>query len=150
MIAFPRAIVGQICCMARPRRPRAEAEAAREAAAIVEAESGLTSAKALSREIAARVVNEFLHELEADPLDLAFAAIERELLRSPFRRLASCPDIDLASEFVKRRMKAVEDRQGRYLSTAEQAAERRAILSTLTSLLAGRYDRQLRHIRSQL
>jgi hypothetical protein len=130
--------------MARPRRPALETEAVHEAAAIVKAETGLTSAKAVSREIAARVVKEFLHELEADPLDLAFAAIERELLRSPFQRLASCPDINLASEFVKRRMKAVEDRQGRYLSPADQAAERQAILNEISDLLAGRYDWQVR------
>jgi hypothetical protein len=136
--------MGQVRCMARPRRPRAESQAVRQAAAIVRSETGLTSAKALSREIAARVVKEFMHELEADPLDLAFAAIERALLRSPFQRLASCPDINLASEFVKRRMKAVEDRQGRYLSTADQAAECHLILCELEQVLARRYDWELR------
>jgi hypothetical protein len=144
MNASPRAIVGQVRCMARPRRPYAEAQAVREAALIARAETGLTSAKALSREIARRVVVELMADLEADPLDLAFAAIERDLLQSPFQRLASCPDINLAAEFVKRRTKSVEDRQGRYLSPPEQAAERRAIESDLRDALAKRYDRQLR------
>jgi hypothetical protein len=136
--------MGQVRCMARPRRPEAEAQAVLEAAELVRAETGVASAKALSREIAARVVMAFLAELEADPMDLAFAAIERDLLRSPFQRLASCPDIDLAFEFVKRRIKAVEDRQGRYLAPVEQATEQRAILDDLQALLAGRYDRLLR------
>lgn len=144
MNSWPRALVGPIRCMARPARPRSEACAVREAAQIVRAETGLTSAKALSREIAARVVSELLNELEGDPLDLAFAAIERDLLRSPFQRLASCPEIDTAAEFVERRVERLRARSGRRLSDAEDDSERRAIADELMRLLSGRYDRQLR------
>ena len=144
MTKWPRSIVGGVRCMARPRRPKAEARAVWEAAQIVQAETGRTSARALSREIAARVVAEFLRELEADPLDLAFSAIERELLRSPFQRLASCPDINLAAEFVKRRVKRLEDRQGRYLSPKDQVTEQHGIAVEMRFALASRYDWQLR------
>jgi hypothetical protein len=130
--------------MARPRRPDAEARAVREAAEAVKAETGLTSAKALSREIARRVVVELVKELEADPLDLSLAAIERTLLGSPFQRLASCPDIDTASEFVERRVKRLRARCGGDLLPAEQARERDEVAAELRASLAHRYDRHLR------
>jgi hypothetical protein len=130
--------------MARPRRPAAEAQAVRAAAKIVRAETGLTSARAVSREIARRVVAEFFADLDADPLDLAFAAVERELLRSPFQRLASCPHINLSAEFVERRSRRIEQRHGRYLSPARQFEERAAIAAEMREALRNRYDRQLR------
>lgn len=130
--------------MARPRRPEAEAQAVREAAEIVRRETGLTSAKATSREIAARVVAELMHEIDGDPLDLAFAAIERSLIGSPFHRLASCPKINTAADFVERRVERLQARSGRYLSPAEQANERAEIMHELRGVLANRYDWQLR------
>jgi hypothetical protein len=131
--------------MARPRRPEAEAQAVREAAEIVRAETGLTSARAISREVARRVSLVFMADLEADPLDQAFAAIDRATTSSPFQRLASCPDINIASEFVKLRLKAVEARQGRYLSPQHQEVELRQIAENLRNILTGRYDWQLRN-----
>lgn len=141
---LPRAIVGSIRCMARPRRPAEEGKAVCAAAAIVTQETGLTSARAVSREIAARVVSEFMRQLEADPVELAFAAIERDLLKSPFHNLASCPEINLAAEFLKLRIKRLEGRQGAYLSHPEQTSERASIDRELRALLAGRYDHALR------
>jgi hypothetical protein len=116
----------------------------RAAAAIVRSETGLTSAKALGREIAARVTVELLKELDGDPLDLALAAIERDLIGSPFQRLASCPDIDTVALFVELRVEQVRARSGRYLSPLEQTAERNRIAQTINLKLAARYDRSLR------
>lgn len=144
MKPWPRALSGPVMGMARPRRPEAEADAVRAAAEIVRRETGLSSAKAISQEIAARVIRELMTEIEGDPLELALAAVERDLIGAPVQRLASCPDINTISEFVQRRMKRVEDRQGRYLSQAEQVAERHAIAAEMRPVLAGRYDRLLR------
>jgi hypothetical protein len=130
--------------MARPPRPPLEARLVREAAAMVRAEMQLTSARALSREIASRVAVELMKELEGDPLDLALAAIERDLIGLPFQRLASCPAIDTAAVFVDMRVERIRARSGRYLSPAEQASERRALMRELEGKLAGRYDRHLR------
>ncbi|QNP46065.1 hypothetical protein H9L14_01975 [Sphingomonas sediminicola] len=130
--------------MARPRRPDAEAHAVREAAKIVRAETGLTSAKGIGGEIAARVVPAVMREIEGDALELALAAIERDLIGSPFQRLASCPEIDTASLFVERQVERLRARSGRYLSPTEQLVERQTIAAEVTDVLAARYDRQLR------
>jgi hypothetical protein len=130
--------------MARPPRPRSEAQLVRDAGAIVRDETGLTSAKSISREIASRVVSELMRELDGDSLDLALAAIDRVVIGSPFQRLAADPDINTANEFVELQVERVRARCGRTLHPNEEAAERRAILAELERLLAGRYDRQLR------
>lgn len=143
MTAWPRAIVGGVRCMARPRRPEAEARAVREAAKIVRAETGLTSVLALGREIADRVAAELVSDLDADPLDHAFAAIERDLLNSPFQRLATCPTIDTATDFLTLRFEKMRARNGRYLSPEEQRRERDAILRHLSDKLARRYSKHL-------
>jgi hypothetical protein len=130
--------------MARPRRPEVERQAVLAAADVVRRETGMISAKAVSREIAARVVRALETELEADPLELALIAIERDLIGSPFQRLASCPNIDTISDLVERRVNRLRARSGRYLSPAEQTAERHIIADELTTVLAGRYDRHLR------
>ena len=116
----------------------------RQAANVVRTETGLKSAKAISREIAVRVVSTLMKEIEADPLELALAAIERDLIGSPFQRLASCPEIDTASLFVDLRVERLRARCGRYLSSEEQSTERSALMMEVESLLAGRYDRHLR------
>lgn len=116
----------------------------REAAAIVRAETRLTSAKALSHEIARRVVKALMKEVEADELSAVMAAIEHRLIGSPFQRLASCPEIDTASLFVDLQVERVRARSGRYLSPAEQATERSALMGEVEAALAGRYDRHLR------
>jgi hypothetical protein len=102
------------------------------------------SAKALSREIAIRVTAALIHDLETDPLELAFAAIDRGNLHCPIHRLAACPEIDTASLFVERRVARLRARSGRYLLPAEQSAELRVLLDELKEALAGRYDRLLR------
>lgn len=106
---------------------------------------GLTAARAASREIASRVMVELVKQLEGDPLDLALLAIERSLAESPFHRLATCPDVDTMREFIQRRSKRLECRHGRYQTLAEQARERRTILTEIEAVLAGRYDRHLRN-----
>lgn len=131
-------------CMARPRRPEVETRLVREAAQLVRGETGITSAKAVSATIAERVVLALADELEADPIERAFAAIERDLIGSPFHRLASCPEINTVSEFVERRLEKFRSRAGRQLAPTEDAAERRAILDEVQAALASRYDWQLR------
>ena len=127
--------------MARPRRPQAEAILVREAAAIVRAETDASSAKAQSRQIAARVTAELMKELDGDPLDLALAAIERDVIGSPFQQLASCPEIDTASLFVERRVERLRARSGRYLCSQEEQVERTLILREIERTLASRYAR---------
>lgn len=144
MKPWPRSLFGPVMCMARPRRPEAEVRLVRKAACVVRSEMHLNSAKAIGREVARRVVKELAKELEGDPLDLALAAIGRDLLGCPFQRLATCPDINTIAEFVERRIRRIEDRQGRYLSTCRQAEERATILAEVEDLLTGRYDRHLR------
>lgn len=116
----------------------------RDAAAIVRDETGLTSARALSREVARRVTAELMKEVEGDELDAVMAAIEHRLIGSPFQRLASCPEIDTASLLVELQVERVRARCGRYLSPAEQAAERHALMGEIEIVLTGRYDRHLR------
>lgn len=144
MTAWPRALCGPVMNMARPRRPSTEAQLVREAAAVVRAETRLTSAKGQSREVARRVVIELMKEVEADELSALMAAIEHRLSGSPFQRLASCPNIDTASLFVELQVERVRARSGRYLSPEAQAAERRALMREVEAALSGRYDRHLR------
>lgn len=140
MTALPRAISGPVMCMARPSRPPLEAELVRRAAAIVQQETGLTSARAQSGEIARRVGAELLKQQDADPLDILFVAIDG----NPFERLAADPTIGIVATFTERRIERVRSRHGRYLPPLGDAAERRAIVAEMLSKLAARYDWQLR------
>ena len=144
MTAWPRALSGPVMNMARPRRPAAEVHFVHEGAAILRAQTGLTSAKAQSREIARRVSAALLIQVEMDPLDLAFAAIEGNGAGCPFQQLAADPEIDTVAEFTDRRVERLRSRAGRYLPPAADAAERRAIIAEIEAVLANRYDHQLR------
>src|SRR5690349_11452795 len=66
--AWPRALSGPVMNMARPSRPRSEAALVRDAAATIKAETGLRSARAISREIARRVTSTMMDEVQADEL----------------------------------------------------------------------------------
>lgn len=130
--------------MARPARPAAEAALVREAGHIVSAETGITAAQPLAREIAARVVKELLAEiggLAAEPLLVAL----QKAAPSPFVTLATCPETDTLSDFVQRRVDRLRSRAGAYLSPSSQIRERNAIAKEVSLLLFGRY---LRHLRS--
>lgn len=130
--------------MARPRRPAAEIEAVSMAAEIVRRETRFRNSQAVSREIARQVVDRLIVELEGDPLELAFAHVERNLIESPFYVLAECPEINTLAEFVDRRVKKLRGRNGRYLSPPAQVSERNTVLAELRNLLTLRYDRHLR------
>lgn len=145
MTALPRALVGSVQCMARPRRPVAEAQVVRRAAAMVVGERGLKSAKSIAAYIAERVVAELDRERDADPLELTFAAVERALHPPcPIHTLASCPEINTAADFLRIRVRKLQDRSGRYLAGPGQAKEGSAVQAELRSLLASRYGRVIR------
>lgn len=139
MTAFPRALIGPVLAMARPARPAAEIIAVREAAAMVRLETNLSSIPAVAREIAARVVEAMLADIERDDaLSIALAAIERQLAPSPLSTLATCPEINTAEGFVERRAARLRARSGRYLTPAQQDAERKAIAADITGGLSRR------------
>lgn len=144
MTHLPRALRGPVRCMARPARPNAEAKMVREAGETVRTETGLRSARAVSREIARRVGVELLRRHESDELDAAMAALEHQIVGSPFQRLASDPDINTEAEFVARRVARFAARSARHLSPEADASERRAIMAEIEPILAARYDWQLR------
>jgi len=146
-VSLPRALCGPVSAMARPARPPAEIAAVKAAAAIVRADTGATSNPAIAREIAARVVTALIADLERDPNDelaAAMAAVEQRLLPSPFVKLATCPDIDTASEYVKRRVARYEARATRYIAEKQDRAENAAIADQLMEAIARRYLEHLR------
>ncbi len=143
---LPRAMCGLPMAMARPARPHLEAQAVREAAALV---PGTIQAKA--RVVAAQVVAELMLELERgdDPMIAALAELELQTKPGPVVRLATCPDIDTSAAFIERRIERLRARAGRYLAPHDQRAERLAIAAELEILLTGRYARLLRIRRGQ-
>jgi hypothetical protein len=142
---IPRALCGPVLAMARPSRPASETRAVREAAAIVATEMPSASPPAIAREIARRVAEATIADIEHDdPVSLALAALGQTLMPSPITTLATCPEIDTASIFVEWRITRLRGRSGRYLAAWEQAVEKTAIIAELEDKLAHRY---LRHIR---
>lgn len=138
---LPRAICGLPMAMARPSRPQLEAQAVREAAALV---SGSIQAKA--RAVAAQVVAELMLELERgdDPIMQALAELELQTKPGPVVRLATCPEIDTAAAFIERQIARLRARGGRYLAAHDQRAEIAAIAAEVEVVLTGRYARHLR------
>jgi hypothetical protein len=131
--------------MARPARPRSEAQAVREAAAIIAIEMPSASPPAIAREIARRVAQATIADIEHDdPVSMALAALGQSLLPSPINTLATCPEIDTASIFVERRIARLRGRSGRYLDAREQAVEKAAIMREMMDYLFHRYLRRLR------
>lgn len=144
---IPRALIGPVMAMARPSRPMAEVAAVQAASDEVRRETGLQSVPLLAAEVARRVIEEMLRDLEADHEDRLIAAlnaVKRQLMPSAISTLATCPDIDTAADYVTRRVQRVQARSGRYLSPADQQRERSAISAELQSFLAARYSRHLR------
>lgn len=134
--------------MARPARPPAEIAAVKAAAAIVRAETGLTAAEPVARIIAARVVAALVADIErnsADELAEALITFEHKMFPSPFNTLATSPSIDLAREFVERRVSRLRSRAGAYLSEGAKCLERQSIIVEINAKLSRRYVRQLRN-----
>lgn len=138
---LPRGIYG-VFAMGRPARPREEIEAVAAAAKDIMAETGITAAEPLGREIARRVVAELLADLARDPFEAALAAIERQ--GCPIARLATCPVIDAAAVIIEQQVDRLRARGGRDLSDHERKAEWRHIATETEELLARRYGRHLR------
>jgi hypothetical protein len=132
--------------MARPARPAQERRAVIEAANLVRAETGLTSAKGIARAIATRVVVEMLADLQRDDFTAALAKAENQFAPCPIFALATCEQINTVGAFVDRQCEAVRARSGRYLRPIEQEAERRDLMMDLIATLERRYDH---HIRSE-
>jgi hypothetical protein len=130
--------------MARPARPPAERRAVIAAAQLVRAETSLTSAKSIAREIANRVVAEMLTDLQRDDFTAALAKAENQFAPCPIFALATCEQISTVGAFVERQCEAVRARSGRYLRPSEQEAERQAIASQIISTMESRYARMLR------
>src|SRR5689334_3361835 len=96
-------MVGPVLNMARPRRPKLEAQLVREAAMIVQTETQLTAVQPIASEIARRVVDALISEIDGLSRDPLLSALQR-VSNCPFWLLATCPDIDTLSEFVDQRI----------------------------------------------
>ena len=94
---MPRALRGPVMAMARPRRPASEARAVREAADMVRADTGLTSAKALGREVAARVTAALLDDAQHDPGAASLSGLANS---DPIATLAFTQDDAAVDEFA--------------------------------------------------
>jgi hypothetical protein len=126
--------------MARPSRPAAEVRAVREAAASIRASTGLTSARALGREIAERVAVAMLDDAQADP-DLILPGLPGD----PISALAFAPGIAAVDELAER----FRDRMLANFGAAippifQQEVQRRDAAHDLRTSLAVRYARHLR------
>lgn len=143
---LPRALIGPVMAVARgPARPPVEARLVREAVASAPAHA---PREPLARDLARRVVEElvaFLSEPD-DPLLGLIGEVSRRAFPSPAVALATDPDVDTLALFVAARVEALRNRHGRGLSPADDAAERRAIMTDVERRLARRY---LRHLRAR-
>ena len=139
---LPRALCGAVMAMARPRRPEGEARAVREAAAMISTETGLTSARALGKEIANRVTAALLDDAQNDP-----AAVLPSLASGdPIARLAFddryAAGDELAGQFRDRMLAAF----GSYIPPIfQQKVQRNEATNLLRKTLISRY---IRHINS--
>jgi hypothetical protein len=142
----PRAIRSKVFAMARPSRPPSESRAVREAAGIVRAETGLTTADPVASIIAARVVEAMkAYQMEdLDPLLAAMGELQRRACPSPFNTLATDPGIDSIALFTEARVERVRNRCGRSLSVREDEAECSQLWATVHAHLWRRYIRTLR------
>lgn len=146
---IPRALRSPVFAMARPSRPPSEIRAAREAAGIVRAETGLTSVDSVASIIAARVVEAMkAYQLEdMDPLLAAVGEMQRRACPNPFDTLATDPGIDSVALFTEARVGRVRNRCGRSLSVREDEAECRELWATVHAHLWRRYIRTMRRNR---
>jgi hypothetical protein len=130
--------------MARPPRPVAERRAVDEAALSMRSQFPSATPPMIAAELARLVVAELLLEIDGVNDDPLVAALRRATT-SPVQTLATCPDIDTMSEFVERRISALRNRSGAYLTSAQQDAEKRCICASIERTLM---RRDLRHLRS--
>ena len=126
--------------MARPRRPQAEIAAVREAADHIRAQTGLTSAKSVGREVAKRVVDLILDDQRNDPASVLSSIAARD----PVAMLAFSEGFAACDELAPLYWDRVQSNFG--ISTApefQQELLRRAAASDLLEVIAGRYARQI-------
>lgn len=142
-MTLPRALRGPILAMARPSRPAAEVQAVREAAAAIRAETRMTSARALGREIAERVTAAMLDDAQNDP-----AAILPGLAgRDPIAKLAFAQGVGAVDELAERFRDRMLAAFGTFIPPIfQQEVQRRDAARELRATLAERYTRQLRGI----
>ena len=142
---IPRALCGRVKAMARPSRPAKEERAVRAAAAEAGLEMPSASAASIAREIARRVTEATIADIEhRDELSIALAELKQRLLPTPITTLATCPEIDTATIYLERRVSRLRARLGRYQRLEEDSAERRDITREMQDLLFRRYATFLR------
>jgi hypothetical protein len=129
--------------MAREPRPKTEVCAVREAAASIRAQFSSATSPAIAAELARMVVAELRLEIEGVNDDPLVAVLQRAT-KSPVQTLATCPEINTIAMFVERRIAALRDRSGAYLSPAQQEHEKRTICASIERTLTRRYLRHLR------
>lgn len=140
-VSLPRALRGPVMAMARPRRPACEAQAVQQAAAEIHASTGLSSARALGREIAARVTAAMLDDARSDP-----AAILPGLATGdPVAALGFAPGIGAVDELAERFRDRMMANFGISITPPfQQEVQRREAACDLRATLAERYTRHLR------
>ena len=138
---IPRALRSPVMAMARPRRPAAEVRAVCAAAAAIRAETGMTSARALGREIAERVTAAMLDDAKNDPAAIfpSFAGDD------PIAVLAFGHDIGAVAELAERFRDRTLAAFGTFIPPIfQQEVQRRDAARELRATLAERYTRHLR------
>ena len=146
-MSFPRSLIGSIFAMARPRRPKLEADLVCEAAEIIHREKGKTAVRPVARTIAERVADTLLRHLDHDPEDRishAIATFEQQFApQNPFVRLATSSVVDTLADFMRSRIDGLTSRAGRFLADHERRDERHRIRCELADRLARRYAETL-------
>lgn len=143
---LPRALASPVFGMARPARPPAERRAVAEAAALVRAETGISTAEPLARIVATRVTATLASYIDEDmdPLLAAAGELRRRTYPTPFDTLATDERIDTLALFVAVRIDQLRNRSGRQNTALAEQTECRCALATVRSKLARRYLRTLR------
>lgn len=136
----PRALRSPVMAMARPRRPAAEATAVRAAAALVEAETGITSAQGQGREIARRVIDLLLDDTRND-----LAAMLAPLAGDPIAMLAFGEGFGAVDDLAARFRDRMLANFGVAIAPVfQQVVNRRDAAAEVASSLCERYARHLR------
>jgi hypothetical protein len=142
---IPRALVGSIRAMARPRRPQAEIEAVCEASEIVRIELRVTASQSIAEEIARRVIlalDDYLAMSDDDAISSALRDLSGTMF-CPFVRLATDAEIDTYRDFMACRIEQIVAEMGRFISN-EREARKRQTYDRLNNILVGRYARMIR------
>lgn len=143
-MTLPRALVGAVMGMARPRRPASEVQAVRDAAAAIRAEMGLTSAKALGREVAKRVTDQMLADSEHDPMEAILSGL---IDCDPIATLASSPELGTLDELAELFRDRMLSHFGLFIPPQfQQQVQRRSASLRFRATLSERYAKHLRGI----